>query len=426
MNYKKIIVDTMNDIYSNSLTTSSGGNISLIDECGNIYISPSGLDKGALREDLICVVDKSGNNLGQYKPSMELPFHSKIYKIRNEVGAVVHTHSPYLTAYSLIDGAPETKISYFHYNKNNSIARAGYDIPGSIELGDKICLKIDEGYDSVMMRNHGAVVIGGNMRDTYRKMEALEHSAAINVLSEALGGVKALSVEQLNRYKEQDSNYCLHNIEEIIDNDIIKAAEELKQYANRCYAHEYFLSCMGVISVRIKGGMLITSRDCDRRNIAKQGDYKGISFIKDNKIYGEYPDMSWKLHEKIYENSDMNAVFSAIPKYIGSYIASRTDIDSATLPESYIMMRKVLRYPVLSDIDNSEEIAKNITEVNPVAIIDNSCVVCGGKTINKAFDRLEVCEATAKAYYMTKSIGKALNIEDKEIKKIEDYFNLPL
>ncbi|MDE6550598.1 MAG: class II aldolase/adducin family protein [Clostridia bacterium] len=426
MNYKKMIVDTMNDIYSNSLTTSSGGNISLIDKDGNIFISPSGLDKGALREDLICIVDSNGNNLSKYKPSMELPFHSKIYRIRKDVAAVVHTHSPYLTAYSLIDGAPETKISYFHYKSNNSIAKAGYDIPGSIELGDKICKKIEEGYDSVMMRNHGAVVIGKNMPDTYRKMESLEHCASINVLAQSLGGVKTLTLEQLKSYQDKEENYSISDINEIVDEDIEKAVSELKQYANRCYNHEYFLSCMGVISVKVSGGMLITSRDCDRRDITNSGKYSGVTFIKDNKIYGEYPDMSWKLHLEIYKNSDMNSIFTALPKYIGAYIAARSDIDSRTLPESYIMMRQVLRYPALSDIENKEKIAKNITEVNPVAIIDNSCVVCGGKTINKAFDRLEVCEATAKAYYITKSIGKALNIEDKEIKKIEDYFNLPL
>src|SRR5437870_3802262 len=76
-------------IYSRGLTTTSGGNISIKDENGDIWVTPSGVDKGSLMPaDIICV-KKDGSIQGPHKPSSEFPFHKAIYDARPDIKAVI-------------------------------------------------------------------------------------------------------------------------------------------------------------------------------------------------------------------------------------------------------------------------------------------------------------------------------------------------
>ena len=72
-------------VYRSGLTTTSGGNISVIDENGDVWVTPSAIDKGSLRpSDIICV-RKNGTIEGRHKPSSEYPFHIAIYKARPDI-----------------------------------------------------------------------------------------------------------------------------------------------------------------------------------------------------------------------------------------------------------------------------------------------------------------------------------------------------
>lgn len=76
------LVMFMQRIYDKGLTTMSGGNLSIRDTQGNIWITPAGIDKGTLtRKDIICV-RPDGSCEGPHKPSSELPFHESVYRMR--------------------------------------------------------------------------------------------------------------------------------------------------------------------------------------------------------------------------------------------------------------------------------------------------------------------------------------------------------
>src|SRR3954453_17255366 len=92
------IVQTMERIYRYRMTTTSGGNLSIRDENGDIWITPARIDKGNLRrEDIVCV-RADGRVDGLHPPSSEFPFHRGIYRQRAEVRAVVHAHPVALVA----------------------------------------------------------------------------------------------------------------------------------------------------------------------------------------------------------------------------------------------------------------------------------------------------------------------------------------
>ena len=106
------IVQTMQRIYRNRMTTTSGGNLSIRDSNGDIWISPARIDKGSLtRKDVVCVRD-GGKIDGLHKPSSEFPFHKAIYEARPDIRAIVHAHPVALVAFSICRQTPNTRL--FH------------------------------------------------------------------------------------------------------------------------------------------------------------------------------------------------------------------------------------------------------------------------------------------------------------------------
>ena len=93
---RNILVATLQRLYDYGMTTTSGGNISVKDNEGNIWITPGGIDKGSLRPDDIVKVTPDGKIIGNHRPSCELPFHTAVYSMRKDVRAVLHAHSPLL------------------------------------------------------------------------------------------------------------------------------------------------------------------------------------------------------------------------------------------------------------------------------------------------------------------------------------------
>lgn len=104
------LVTIMNRIYHNGMTTLSSGNLSIRDENGDVWITPSGIDKGALAPgDMMCV-RADGTTEGPHRPSSELPFHRAVYRQRPDLQAIVHAHPPALVSFSIVRQVPDTLI----------------------------------------------------------------------------------------------------------------------------------------------------------------------------------------------------------------------------------------------------------------------------------------------------------------------------
>ena len=104
------LVMFMQRIYDKGMTTMSGGNLSIKDSDGNVWITPGSVDKGTLtRKDIICV-HPDGTMEGPHKPSSELPFHLSVYKMRPDLNAVLHAHPPALVAFSIVRKTPNLDL----------------------------------------------------------------------------------------------------------------------------------------------------------------------------------------------------------------------------------------------------------------------------------------------------------------------------
>ena len=102
----------MQRIYRYRMTTTSGGNLSIRDDRGDIWITPARVDKGTLRRDDMVCVHPDGSFTGGHRPSSEFPFHRSIYQTRPDIGGIVHAHSVALVAFSITGSVPDTRL--FH------------------------------------------------------------------------------------------------------------------------------------------------------------------------------------------------------------------------------------------------------------------------------------------------------------------------
>ena len=152
------IVMIMNRIYYYGMTTTTGGNLSIRDSEGTVWISPSGVDKGSLRREDIMQIKPDGTIVGLHRPSVEYPFHLAIYKKRPDLRAVLHAHPPALVAFSLLREIPDTSIIPDARFLSGKITIAKYALPGSATLGDKISAEFEKGINTVMLENHGVVL----------------------------------------------------------------------------------------------------------------------------------------------------------------------------------------------------------------------------------------------------------------------------
>ena len=104
------IVATMARIYGHSMTTTSGGNVSVRDEDGDVWITPARVDKGDLRRQDIVRIRPDGTRDGPHPPSSESPFHLSVYAARSDVRAIVHAHPGALVSFSICGQVPDTRL----------------------------------------------------------------------------------------------------------------------------------------------------------------------------------------------------------------------------------------------------------------------------------------------------------------------------
>ena len=100
----------MERIYRYRMTTTSGGNLSIRDDDGSIWITPARVDKGSLRREDIVRVRPDGTVDGPHRPSSEFPFHRAIYAARPDLRAIVHAHPVALVAFSICRRVPDTRL----------------------------------------------------------------------------------------------------------------------------------------------------------------------------------------------------------------------------------------------------------------------------------------------------------------------------
>lgn len=414
----------MERIYAFGMTTTSGGNLSIMDSDGDIWITPGSIDKGTLTRDDIMQVKPDGTVIGPHKPSVELPFHKMVYEKRPDLKSVLHAHPPALVAYSALARRPHTEmIASVNYVCNN-VQFAGYALPGSKKLGDLIAQKFEQGSDIVMMASHGVVIGADNLFDAFKKFETLDHCARIEINAAPLGEPRILTAEELNMYYTRS----FPDLEDYYSGEYSSAERYYRsamcKFIRRAYNQQLFTSTQGTFSRRLPdGSFIITPYNKDRMYLEPEDI---VNVRNGRKEQGKNPSRAVRLHQAIYDkHPDVNAVAIAHPPNIMAFAVTGAEFDARLIPESYIMLKQVQRLPYGSNLSSEHNaVANAISMKNPVAIIENDCAVIAGTGLLNVFDRLEVLEYSAKSVLAAKQVGELHTISPEEVKEIEVAFKL--
>lgn len=179
------------------LTPGLSGNISL--RCGDkVIITATATANGYLDEDDFAVIDFSGNLLEGKKPSSEKFLHLEFYKQREDVNAIMHFHSPYLTSFAVSGQSLSEPILPEIVYAFGEIPLAEYALPGSSELVENTS-KYFKDYSVILMQNHGVIAGGKSLKDVFFKLDTCENYAKTLILSKILGGAKIISEDETQK-----------------------------------------------------------------------------------------------------------------------------------------------------------------------------------------------------------------------------------
>ena len=417
------LVMIMERIYDYGMTTTSGGNLSVLDDNGDIWITPGGVDKGSLtRKDMI-QVKPDGTIIGKHKPSSELPFHELIYRKRPDLKAVIHAHPPALVSFSIVRRIPDTRLIPNANQICGEVGMAEYALPGSTELGEKIASVFEKGINTVMLENHGIVVGGTNLFKAFMAFETLEFCARLEIDALRIGKPRPLSKKNIELSKNKKHINMNEFIVKRYDSREREARREMCDLIHRAYDQKLFTSTQGTFSQRLDdNSFIITPYDIDRKYL----DVGDIIRIENGwKEAGKTPSRSVMLHKHIYDkHPHINSVIIAHPPNIMTFAITDAEFDSKTIPESYIMLRDIPKVPFGSSFMQEEMLADMFKEDTPIIMVENDCIIVTGNSLINAFDRLEVAEYTAKAIIASKALGDVVKIDNEKIEDIKKAFNL--
>ncbi len=216
--YRQLIVDSGIEMLNKGITVGTWGNLSARDpETGLIYVSPSGMEYPKIRSEHVVVMDDQLAIVdGEAEPTIEKNMHAAIYRAREDVNAVVHTHPTYSSVFGLtstpLPGVSEDFVQII--GAEVGIAEP-YQLPGTEELGQAAVNGLGKN-NAVILPMHGALSVGKNMKTALKVSLVLEKNAQIYLFAKLFGGeIRSFSEDEIEamqnfvktRYGKKNEKY---------------------------------------------------------------------------------------------------------------------------------------------------------------------------------------------------------------------------
>src|SRR4051812_24159256 len=201
------IVEVGRRMYARGYTASNDGNISVRLDAGRLLMTPKSVCKGFMTPDMMCITDLEGKKLeGDRDPSSEALMHLEVYRQRPDVRAVVHAHPPIATGFAVAGIPLDRPVLAEVLTTLGSVPIAEYATPSTRELPEAV-RKYIKAHDGMLLANHGALTVGGDLMSAYYKMETIEHFAKISLVARLLGRENLIAREEVERLQELRGTY---------------------------------------------------------------------------------------------------------------------------------------------------------------------------------------------------------------------------
>jgi len=197
------LIRVARQMLSSGLVRGTSGNVSArapgSDQC---LITPSGVDYETMEAEDLVLVDLAGRPVAAgRKPSVDTPIHVATYRARADVGACIHTHSPYAAAFSTLGRAIPPLLTEPAGFLGGAVRVIDYVPPALSDTGDQVVAGL--GRDrAVLLPNHGVFAVGENLKKCFGAAMAVEEGAHVAFIAMQLGTPTLVPDSELQRMHE--------------------------------------------------------------------------------------------------------------------------------------------------------------------------------------------------------------------------------
>lgn len=194
------IVETVGRMRQEGLVVGTAGNVSArVPGAGQFWITPSGVDYATLTAgDLVCV-DLAGRTVaGALIPSSDTANHAAIYRVRDDVAGILHTHSTYATVFAVLRReVPALLVEAAGY-LGGAVPVMEYLPPASSALGERAARGLGT-RRAVLLPNHGVIAVGESAESAFTAALLVEQSARVAYLAQLLGKPSPIPPDEVER-----------------------------------------------------------------------------------------------------------------------------------------------------------------------------------------------------------------------------------
>ena len=199
-------------LYRLGFMPGTSGNLSVRLDDRRLLVTPTGVSKFLLKSDDMVIVDLQGRQLDGYrKVTSEISMHVAVYRYRDDVTAVIHSHPPIATAFACVGRGLDEMLCQEAVMTLGTVPLATYATTGTDEVAASLVPFIPD-HDAILMANHGAVSYGSTLLQAFQKMEIVEHLAQIALVAHQLGAPRILKHEQVKQLRDAKTRYLQNAI----------------------------------------------------------------------------------------------------------------------------------------------------------------------------------------------------------------------
>lgn len=204
---RKLLVDYGNKLLKEGYTSGTGGNLSIFNREENLMaITPSGIPFPDILEEDIVVMKLDGTLVeAKRKPSSEWGMHAILYAGREDINAVIHGHTIYSTALSLLR-IPLPASHYMVAIAGKDVRCAEYASFGTSELAEN-AFEAMRDRKAVLLANHGVLTGSHDLKNAYNVLEEVEYCANIYIKARSIGKPVILDDTEMAHMAEKFKTY---------------------------------------------------------------------------------------------------------------------------------------------------------------------------------------------------------------------------
>lgn len=199
---KKEICEMGRRVWMREYCDGNGGNISARLAENRFICTPTGVSKGFMTPDMLCMVDGEGRQVaGTWKRSSEITTHLAIYNTTPEAMSVCHAHPCHAGAFAIKGMQPPPRLIPELEVFVGTVGMAEYKTPGSPEMAESI-KPLAPQHQSIIMGNHGVITWGKSVEDAYFKMEITDAYCRTVILAQSIPGGASIPCEKIGELLE--------------------------------------------------------------------------------------------------------------------------------------------------------------------------------------------------------------------------------